>query len=66
MFPSACAKDDSVAIFNGRLVPYILRRAGGDDRYRFIGECYVDQMMDGQAMELAAVEGIAARKLVII
>ncbi len=51
-------KGDSICILYGCSVPVVLRRISGTDPdqnpgYRFIGECYVHDMMEGEAFGLA-------------
>ncbi|KAH8899124.1 HET-domain-containing protein [Thozetella sp. PMI_491] len=41
---------DHVCIFSGAQVPYVLRTAEQSDTYRLIGSCYVQGVMDGEAM----------------
>ena len=43
--------DDEIFVFLGGQVLYILRQKEGG-KYRFIGECYLHGMMDGEAMDL--------------
>lgn len=38
-----------VAVFKGGLVPYILRSS--EDKFSFIGDCYVHGIMNGEIME---------------
>lgn len=52
IFPAAAAEGDVVAIFYGGLVPYAMRRCKQGSVYNFLGECYVDGMMDGEALHL--------------
>jgi hypothetical protein len=40
---------DSIAVFGGAAVPFVLREFG-DKRYQLIGEAYVDGIMDGEAV----------------
>ena len=40
-------KGDIVVVFHGGQVPYILRPVGKN--YLFLGECYLMEIMDGQA-----------------
>lgn len=49
---------DQLCIFFGGHVPYVLRGQG--DHHKFIGECYVHGIMDGEAMTAA---GSKRRKL---
>lgn len=39
---------------------------GEEEKYQFIGECYVDEMMDGQTVELADGRGIDAGILKLV
>lgn len=43
---------DIICILFGGKVPYALRRKDG--YYRFLGECYVHGIMDGEAMDMLA------------
>ena len=40
---------DIVAVLSGVQVPFILRTST-DDKYKIIGEAYVDSIMDGEAV----------------
>ncbi|KAJ4197284.1 hypothetical protein NW759_016334 [Fusarium solani] len=48
-----CAAGDVVCIFFGGEVPFLVRPDGGADGhgFRFLGECYVHGIMDGEAMD---------------
>jgi hypothetical protein len=46
--PGPMKEGDLLCLLFGGGVPYILRAK--DDRYLFIGDCYVDGLMEGQAM----------------
>jgi hypothetical protein len=48
--PIAARKSDMICVLYGCSVPVILRKVSG--YYIFIGECYVQGLMDGQALEL--------------
>jgi hypothetical protein len=48
--PAMLDKGDIVCILFGGHMPYVLR-PDGESRYRFLGECYVYDVMDGQAVE---------------
>jgi len=48
--PAGMMSGDTVAILFGGNVPYILRPSE-DNRWQFVGECYLDGYMNGQAME---------------
>jgi len=41
---------DKMCILLGGCVPFVLRDTG-DGCFRFIGECYIHGIMDGEAME---------------
>jgi hypothetical protein len=40
---------DSVTLFGGAAVPFVLRERG-DNEYQLLGEAYVDKIMDGEAV----------------
>lgn len=48
--PACTATDDLVVILFGGLVPFVLRPAREDGIFHFIGECYVDGVMYGEAI----------------
>jgi len=51
IFPAATQIGDAVVAFFGGEVPYILRAITPEnDIYHFIGECYVDGIMDGEVI----------------
>ncbi|KAI4197068.1 MAG: hypothetical protein LQ346_003101 [Caloplaca aetnensis] len=52
--PVNVEQDDLVAVLFGGRVPVLLRPAAKKNEFLFVGQCYVDQMMDGQAMEQLA------------
>lgn len=47
--PMNAQKDDAICILFGAEVPYVLRRRA-DGCYSVIGECYVDDIMHGEAL----------------
>jgi hypothetical protein len=47
--PSEAEVDDEICLLFGGEVPYVVRRV--DQHHRFIGDCYVHGIMDGEAME---------------
>jgi hypothetical protein len=49
LLPAAAQVDDLICIFLGGSVLYVLRPAG-IDRYEFICECYVQGLMNGEAL----------------
>jgi len=52
LVPMEAQIDDSICILYGCSVPVVLRRHSDGQFWRFIGECYVHDMMDGEAVEL--------------
>ena len=46
--PQTCKKGDLVCVLHGSSVPHILRPQ--DKYYRYVGECYVDGIMYGEAI----------------
>lgn len=49
LVPSLAQKDDVIAILFGAQTPLILRPIAGD-RYHLVGECYIQGIMDGEAL----------------
>jgi hypothetical protein len=49
--PSDALPGDNVSILGGAAMPFILRQ--GNSSFRLIGECYVDDIMHGEAVEAA-------------
>ena len=47
--PRSCEVGDLVCILHGCSVPVLLRRQDVGGNYTFVGECYVQGMMDGEA-----------------
>jgi hypothetical protein len=47
--PFGARAGDLVCIFKGGVVPYLLRPDNG--HYRLVGECYINRMMYGQALD---------------
>lgn len=54
--PAGMMSGDVVVVLFGGRVPYVLRRVG-DGYWRFVGECYVDGFMHGEALEPQDEEG---------
>ncbi|KAG6364696.1 hypothetical protein INS49_006300 [Diaporthe citri] len=54
--PRRAQKGDIVCVLYGCSVPVVLRKSGTDDESaslcKFVGECYVDGLMDGEALSL--------------
>ena len=55
LVPESTEPGDSICVANGSSTPLVLRRSG--EHHLVIGECYVDQIMDGEAVEWADGEG---------
>lgn len=55
--PSGALEDDTVALFLGAQVPFVIRERG-DGKYQLIGECYVHGIMDGELIKVADDEEI--------
>jgi hypothetical protein len=49
--PSSMAEGDFIYILSGGDLPFILRPK--EDHFRLVGECYVDNLMNGEAVEKA-------------
>jgi Heterokaryon incompatibility protein (HET) len=43
-------RGDAVCVLLGGAIPFVLRHRGGDE-WKIIGECYVDGLMQGEAMQ---------------
>jgi len=52
--PSGAEIGDVVVVFNGAVVPHLLRRTqeNSKERWEIIGECWIDGIMDGEAMQM--------------
>jgi hypothetical protein len=61
--PNAAQPGDVVCIFFGCKVPYILRPVG--EHYLFIGDAYIHDIMDGEAMEQVHTGELEKRTFVI-
>jgi hypothetical protein len=55
---------DIVAILFGCNYPVVLRPSGND--FKYIGECYVDGLMDGEAVEAATRGEYKEREITIV
>jgi len=51
LLPDAVEIGDRLVIINGCPIPFVLRRDASSDSYCIVGCCYIDEMMDGQAIE---------------
>jgi hypothetical protein len=50
--PAAMNEGDVVGIVFGSSVPFLLRPSGDGVHFRLVGDCYVYEFMDGQAVEM--------------
>lgn len=67
MFPEDAVGGDLVAAFCGGDALYVLRpKEGGEGTFQFIGECYVDGMMDGQVFDVAAERDMQTSTVVLV
>lgn len=48
--PASAEVNDEVCLFSGGQVLYVVRKSKGD-RFEFVGECYVHDLMDGEACD---------------
>ncbi|KAH8589759.1 heterokaryon incompatibility protein-domain-containing protein [Bisporella sp. PMI_857] len=48
--PHGTQPGDVVAVFLGAKVPFVLRKHRSEDRYFFVGECYIHGIMEGEVM----------------
>ena len=49
--PEAMRAGDIICVLFGGATPYILRRVGDSNNHLFVGECYVQGLMDGEALD---------------
>lgn len=67
MFPAAAKAKDNVVIFDGGNIPYFLRKVSDSgSEYQLIGECYLDGLMDGQALDIGRASGIDEITLTLV
>jgi hypothetical protein len=52
LFPMHVSVGDVVYIFDRCPIPFALRSVGSKGEFRFIGECFVRGIMDGEAVEI--------------
>jgi hypothetical protein len=57
MGPSYMRHGDIIVVLSGASLPFIVRPLG-EDRFRFLGECYCDGVMDGEIVNRRARETI--------
>ena len=63
--PRDTREGDKVVVLSGGSVPYILREVAGS-RWTFVGECYVDGWMFGEAESIRGLEGRTERVFHIV
>lgn len=51
LVPRFAKEDDLIVVVPGSPVPFVVRQAGKGS-YHFIGECYIDGIMDGEAFKM--------------
>jgi hypothetical protein len=56
--PHGSASGDIICIFEGANVPFVIRECGGGF-FRFIGECYMHGIMDGETMKRHDIESLS-------
>lgn len=61
ILPAAARIGDQVVLFFGGKFLYVIRPTKRPGAYEFIGECYVDGMMDGALMNESNKEGVLLR-----
>ena len=49
LYPRGANIGDQVCVFIGACVPFVIRKLGGGNEYQLVGECYVHDIMDGEA-----------------
>jgi hypothetical protein len=62
--PSLTQVGDTICIFHGCNVPVVLRLVG--EHYKFLGQCYINNMMDGEALDLQKSKSISMQEFVMI
>ncbi|EME44454.1 hypothetical protein DOTSEDRAFT_24489 [Dothistroma septosporum NZE10] len=66
ILPEAAVPGDLVAAFHGGHTLYVVRPIAREEKYTFVGECYVEDMMDGEVMTLATENGIVPQTLWLV
>jgi len=49
--PASMREGDVVAVFLGGQLPYVLRPTGIPERYKIVGDCYIYNLVHGEAIE---------------
>ncbi|GME44361.1 uncharacterized protein K452DRAFT_102434 [Neofusicoccum parvum] len=50
LVPHDCREGDSIAVLHGSPVPVVLRKVGSSGCYQLVGDCYVEGVMNGEAV----------------
>lgn len=67
LVPMATSEGDQFAAFAGGPTLYVVRQlSGGDGEFKFVGEAYVDGMMDGAFIEVCKKEGSCLRDICLV
>ena len=67
IFPAAAMAGDSIAAFHGGNALYVIRFSNTQpNKFEFVGECYLDGMMDGKVFNYAREHGVVADMLVLV
>lgn len=53
LLPRGTKLGDEICIFSGGYIPFVIRRQATSSSYQLVGECYVNGIMNGEAMEMA-------------
>lgn len=55
--PLVAEEGDQICVFDGMEYPYAIRtKEGSGGKYMLVGECYISDLMNGEAMEMPGVE----------
>lgn len=54
--PKHAKRCDCICVFQGSLIPWVIRPREEGDRLKFIGTCYMQGLMNSEAFELAGCE----------
>jgi hypothetical protein len=60
-------RGDVVAVLDGGKVPYVLRPSRVEGEHAFVGECFVRDLMSGQAYDMlqAGRNGVEEREFIL-
>ncbi|GME47965.1 HET-domain-containing protein [Neofusicoccum parvum] len=42
---------DTIVILHGARIPYALRKTEDESKYQIVGNCYIEGIMDGEAVD---------------